>query len=45
MSSLPDHVEASVFKTVQLCFCEALELDEDEVTWDAKILDTSVQRL
>ena len=39
MSSLPDHVEASVFKTVQSCFCEALELDEDEVTWDAKILD------
>ena len=39
MPHLPDHVEASIFRTVQQCFCEALELDEDEVAWDAKILD------
>ena len=39
MSSLPDYVDAIIFRKVQDCFCEALELDDFEVTWDAKIFD------
>ena len=39
MSDLPDHVNAQVFSTVQRCFCETLELDPDEVSWDAKVLE------
>lgn len=39
MSETPAHVDADIFDKVQEAFCEALELDEDEVTWDARILD------
>lgn len=37
--SQPSFVDPTVFAAVRQCFCEALELDTDEVEWDAKVLD------
>ena len=39
MSSIPTHVDETIFLKVQECFCEALELDADEVFWDSRILE------
>jgi len=39
LADLPVHVDSEMFATVRSCFCEALELDDDEVAWDSKILD------
>jgi acyl carrier protein len=39
VSELPAHVDREHWSKVQRAFCDALELDPDEVTWDAKILD------
>lgn len=39
MADLPEHVDPEMFATVRASFCEALELDDDEVAWDSKILD------
>lgn len=39
MANLPSNVDADIFASVQRAFMEALELDEDEVDWDSKILD------
>lgn len=39
MSPVPADLDAEVFATVRDCFCEALELDEDEVAYDSKVLD------
>lgn len=39
MSELPANVNPEHFAKVQRAFMEALELDEDEVGWDSKILD------
>ena len=39
MTRAPDDLDPSVFATVQQCFCEALELDPDEVSFDDKVLD------
>jgi acyl carrier protein len=36
---LPSTVDPKVFAAVQRCFCSALELDPDEVTYHSKILD------
>jgi acyl carrier protein len=36
--ALPPDVDPDVFATVQRCFCEALELDPDEVPFDARVL-------
>jgi len=39
MSGTPEHVDAEVWDKVVYCFAEALGLDDDEVTWDAKVID------
>lgn len=39
MARLAHDVEEDVFTTVQRCFAEALELDEDEVELDSRVLD------
>lgn len=39
MPGLPNGVDTAVFNRVQHCFCETLELDPDEVSWDSKVLD------
>ncbi len=39
MNSIPSSVDTSVYNTVRQCFCEALELDADEVHWDSRLLD------
>ena len=39
MTRAPADLDDEVFTTVQRCFCEALELDEDEVTFDSRVLD------
>lgn len=39
MSKLPEGIDPKVFAGVQQAFCEALELDPDEVRWDDKVLD------
>ena len=36
---MPEHVDEQIYATVRVCFCEALELDEDEVLWDSRILE------
>jgi acyl carrier protein len=36
---LPPDVDAAIFAKVQRCFCEALELDPDEVPFQARVLD------
>ena len=35
----PDDMDPARYKRVQACFMEALELDEDELQWDSKILE------
>lgn len=35
----PEDMEPSRYQRVQACFMEALELDEDELQWDSKILE------
>jgi acyl carrier protein len=35
----PSDVDLVVYAGVQRCFCETLELDSDEVSWDSKVLD------
>lgn len=37
--ALPAGVDPELFTIVQRCFCEALELDPDEVPFDARVLD------
>ncbi len=37
--SVPEGVDAKTFQTVQRCICDALELDPEEVTYDARLLD------
>jgi len=37
--SLPEGVDPDLFLIVQRCFCEALELDPDEVPFHARVLD------
>lgn len=39
MTRAPADLDPEVFSTVQRCFCEALELDPPEVTFDSKVLD------
>lgn len=39
MTLAPDDLDPDVFATVQQCFCEALELDPPEVTFDSRIID------
>lgn len=41
MNQIPPNVifDEKVFETVQKCFCDALELDPEDVTYQAKILD------
>jgi len=39
MSRAPADLNPQVFATVRQCFCEALELDDDEVTFDSTVLD------
>ena len=39
MTTIPEHVDALIYEKVKECFCEALELDSDEVHWDSLILD------
>ena len=39
MSLIPSHVDHAIFQIVRNCFCAALELDDDEVQWDSKVLD------
>ena len=39
MSRTPADLDPQVFATVQECFCEALELDPPEVTYDSRVLD------
>ena len=39
MSRDPADLDLEMFATVQRCFCEALELEPDEVPYDAKVLD------
>jgi acyl carrier protein len=39
VSQLPSGVDPQVFATVQRCFCDALELDPDEVGYSDKVLD------
>lgn len=39
MSVVPPSVDETMFATVQRAFCEALELDPEEVPFDAKVLD------
>lgn len=39
MSTLPSNIDQDILDKVRNCFCEALELDDDEVEWDSKILD------
>jgi len=39
MSTLPSNIDEAILDKVRNCFCEALELDDDEVEWDSKILD------
>ena len=36
---LPAYVAPAVFEKVRRAFCEALELEPHEVTWDARVLD------
>ena len=35
----PDDMDPARYTRVQACFMEALELDEDELQWDSKILE------
>ena len=35
----PDGMNAERYQRVQACFIEALELDDDEIQWDSKILE------
>ncbi len=39
LATPPDYVIPERFEVVKRCFCEALELDDDEVEWDSKVLD------
>ena len=39
MPELPSTVDPKIFAAIQRCFCNALELDPDEVTYHSKILD------
>ena len=39
MSALPSHVDPEIYGKVASCFAEALGLDDDEVTYDAKVID------
>lgn len=39
MTSYPETMDPQRYQRVQACFIEALELDEDEIQWDSKILD------
>jgi len=39
MTRAPADLDTQVFATVQRCFCEALELDPHEVTFDSRVLD------
>ena len=39
MSALPVDVDPVHWAKVQQAFCEALELDPEEVAWDSKVLD------
>lgn len=39
MSRAPADLDPQVFATVRQCFCEALELDDGEVTFDSTVLD------
>ena len=39
MSELPPGIDPKVYEVVRKCFCEALELEMDEVVYSAKILD------
>ncbi|MFT7521953.1 MAG: acyl carrier protein [Kiritimatiellia bacterium] len=39
MSRAPADLNADVFSTVCRCFCDALELEPDEITFDSKIID------
>ncbi|MFH1468098.1 MAG: phosphopantetheine-binding protein [Pseudomonadota bacterium] len=36
---LPAHVDPAVFEKVRHCFAEALGLEDDEVAYDAKVID------
>jgi acyl carrier protein len=36
---IPANLDQATFDKVKQCFCEALELEPDEVDWDAKVLD------
>lgn len=37
--TLPKGVDPEIFGTVRSCFAEALGLDEDEITYDSKVID------
>lgn len=39
MPVLPNDVDQATFEKVQRAFCDALELDPDEVAWEARVLD------
>jgi acyl carrier protein len=39
VAPLPPGVDPATFAIVQKCFCEALELDPDEVEYGSKVLD------
>jgi len=39
MPQMPTTVDPEIFRKVQACFCDALELDTDEVHWDSKVFD------
>ena len=39
MPEMPNTVDPEIFSKVQACFCDALELDTDEVHWDSKVFD------
>ena len=39
MSALPSHVDVTIYEKVVYCFAEALGLEDDEVTYDARVID------
>jgi acyl carrier protein len=39
MTRAPPDLDVAVFAKVQRCFCDALELDPGDVTFDARVLD------
>jgi len=39
MSRAPADLDPEAFASVQRCFCEALELEPDEVSYDSTVLD------